>query len=581
MTRSGPSGFLATPAGTFCHGIEIGGVHRRVLAYVPDGARASTSGVVVVPDSGVTIEQAMAESGWVEIADGERHREKLIVFFCEASERWSPEEPADDLAYLGAVARFVESRFWFCVHESKRSIAGYGEGAVIAKMAALTDPAFYASVVAVNASPLPDGFRERTEVADCENLQGFVNGGRFPIAKGQIGLPVWLIDDGQPGSDDELAAWQRRNRCGVEGSGIDGSTTEFTRCAPVSHPMDEEPGAFRVRRSRIPGAGAQAGSVVNARLWSEFLSRHRRWMSLPGGDLRRTADPVEGLGMEHHLEEIDGVTREWYVHVPVRVRTSGHPAAVVVAMHGYTCSGEVYVGNSGWAQVADEFGFIVVFPTAMPGRLDVGVPELDPNFTPLPAWNIVGAAGADVDDLAFIDAVLARTARDWLVDPARIYATGHSWGSVMTHSLAACRPERFAAVAPCSGVFFGNMLEPVRDKAVEAPRPVPVWMLWGSEEEWLISPRPDDGTQAAATIRFWAERNGVEVPENLSAALENVHIDAAARTWRQAEFIRAGVPVVRYTIVDGLPHATMPSMSRRIWTDFFAGIRKGDGPAMT
>ena len=71
-------------------------------------------------------------------------------------------------------------------------------------------------------------------------------------------------------------------------------------------------------------------------------------MSEPGGSLRLTQDPVRDLGMEYRYEPVDGWMREWYVYIPQRVRQ--HPekkVPLVFAVHGYSCTGEIYAGNSG------------------------------------------------------------------------------------------------------------------------------------------------------------------------------------------------------------------------------------------
>ena len=56
--------------------------------------------------------------------------------------------------------------------------------------------------------------------------------------------------------------------------------------------------------------------------------------------------------------------REWYVYVPRQVRQHPEiPVPVVFASHGYTCSGEIYLGNSGWDRVAEQEGFLVIAAT--------------------------------------------------------------------------------------------------------------------------------------------------------------------------------------------------------------------------
>ena len=58
--------------------------------------------------------------------------------------------------------------------------------------------------------------------------------------------------------------------------------------------------------------------------------------------------------------------------------------------------------------------------------------------------------------------------RDYKIDPARVYLTGHSLGAVGTWVVAAARPEMFAAIAPVAGAMpvrpeeFGALLQKIK-----------------------------------------------------------------------------------------------------------------------
>ena len=59
-------------------------------------------------------------------------------------------------------------------------------------------------------------------------------------------------------------------------------------------------------------------------------------------------------------------------YIPQSVRQNPEKKVpLVLAMHGYTCTGEIYAGNSGWYDVADKHGFIVVFPSALHAKVDM------------------------------------------------------------------------------------------------------------------------------------------------------------------------------------------------------------------
>lgn len=59
-----------------------------------------------------------------------------------------------------------------------------------------------------------------------------------------------------------------------------------------------------------------------------------------------------------------------------------------------------------------------------------------------------------MDEIEFFKYMLNDLEKTYSIDTGRVYATGHSWGSQMTHVLALNEPEMFAAVAPLSGFIF-------------------------------------------------------------------------------------------------------------------------------
>ena len=65
--------------------------------------------------------------------------------------------------------------------------------------------------------------------------------------------------------------------------------------------------------------------------------------------------------------QYQGSTRTWFEHLPTGYDGS-HPVALVVALHGYSDSGDQFAVTTGWAPVADAGGFIVVFSQWRAGR---------------------------------------------------------------------------------------------------------------------------------------------------------------------------------------------------------------------
>lgn len=204
--------------------------------------------------------------------------------------------------------------------------------------------------------------------------------------------------------------------------------------------------------------------------------------------------PAYPPGSSSHTIVFDGVERDYRVYVP-RSLTSG-PSTLVVMLHGGFGSAEQAELAYGWDAQAERSGLIVVYPDGI-GR----------------SWNAGGCCGPamkrDLDDVGFIEAVVAEVSSVLDVDPQRTFATGMSNGGIMAYRLA-CESELFAAIAPVSGTMLVDC---------DAPRPVSVIHIHGALDG---SVPPDgspgggtqniDGPPLADVIGYWLQRDGCGEP---------------------------------------------------------------------
>ncbi|MEZ4365234.1 MAG: PHB depolymerase family esterase [Kofleriaceae bacterium] len=209
------------------------------------------------------------------------------------------------------------------------------------------------------------------------------------------------------------------------------------------------------------------------------------------------------------------------------------PAPAIVLLHGaggsrqgadlVTCPDGDDASPACLAALATAAGYLVIVPDGTGQR----------PVRRLRSWNAGGGdAGLaclspipcrlDVDDLAYLDDVLAEVELAAPIDPARLYAAGLSNGAAMSHRLACEWPGRLAAIATvggqnqhadAGGACAGDT--PVLDvHGVDDP----IWPYAGGVSEVV----PDQGvyTSAATTMEGWRQRNGcaetfveVELPD--------------------------------------------------------------------
>jgi polyhydroxybutyrate depolymerase len=124
-----------------------------------------------------------------------------------------------------------------------------------------------------------------------------------------------------------------------------------------------------------------------------------------------------------------GQKREYLLHVPSSYDRS-KPTPLVISMHGAAGWPAHQMDTSRWNRLADEHGFIVVYPAGS------GAPRI---------WNVTRGAGL-MRDVRFISGLIDTLEAAYNIDPTRIYANGLSNGGGMAFVLSCALSNRIAAV---------------------------------------------------------------------------------------------------------------------------------------
>ncbi len=158
---------------------------------------------------------------------------------------------------------------------------------------------------------------------------------------------------------------------------------------------------------------------------------------------------------------IGGRERNWLLYVPSTLPAG--PAALVIGLHGGFGSGEQFERTARFNEQAEEGRFLAAYPDG------TGV---------FRTWNGGRCCGyavrENVDDVAFIEAMVDAISAEYSVDPARIYAAGHSNGAIMALRLA-CESGRFRAVGAVAGSLEVPQCNP--------PRSVSTLLIHGDADE--------------------------------------------------------------------------------------------------
>lgn len=175
----------------------------------------------------------------------------------------------------------------------------------------------------------------------------------------------------------------------------------------------------------------------------------------------------------------DAGTRSYDVYVGTGV-VPGTATPLLVNVHGLNNSPSIQAAFSQMNPVADEMGFVEVYPAGL--------------NVPFNAGNCCGLSSATgVDDIDFIRAVVADAESKICIDSKRVYETGFSNGGMMAYQLACNAGDLFAAVAFAEG-----------DNETNTPcnpsRPVPL-AAFESLGDPVVLP-----LSAQASAEAWAEK---------------------------------------------------------------------------
>jgi polyhydroxybutyrate depolymerase len=167
--------------------------------------------------------------------------------------------------------------------------------------------------------------------------------------------------------------------------------------------------------------------------------------------------------------------RRFLLHIPVGY-TGSRPCPLVVVLHGAFSTGREMEKWTGWSQLADREGFIVIYPEG------IGILGF------LQHWNAGHCCGKaaedDWDDVTFIQEAIDGMCRQYAVDTRSIYMVGFSNGGMLAYRFAAERSAQLAAVASISGAIGSTAAPDQPEWRMPIPEhPVPVIVIHGSSDE--------------------------------------------------------------------------------------------------
>ncbi len=238
--------------------------------------------------------------------------------------------------------------------------------------------------------------------------------------------------------------------------------------------------------------------------------------------------------------------RSYVMHIPANVKPN---PALVLVFHGGNTTAEIMQSVTGFDEKANQEGFIVVYPQ--------GIDD---------SWNdgrgTSASARQNIDDVYFVQMLIAQLKRDVSIDANRIYATGASNGGIFTQLLGCKMADVFAAIAPVIGSIATNELD-----SCSPSQPLSVVMIQGTDDPYIPyeggevgwkSGKGEGGQLASAeeTLALWTRKNGCNSPRTTNLA---THIDDGTSVTKiEYASCKEGTETVLYK-VNGGGHVWYPN----------------------
>ena len=214
-------------------------------------------------------------------------------------------------------------------------------------------------------------------------------------------------------------------------------------------------------------------------------------------------------GDEKHSINVDGLTRNYLLHVPDDL-PQGKPAPLVLVFHGGGGHDWNMPGFTHFDDLADQENFVVAYPDASIGH-----------------WNDSRDLST-ADDVGFTRALIADVSRSHSINAHRIYATGISNGGFFSNRLACDLSDKIAAIASVAATMPKPLVAECKPS-----RPISVLYIQGTEDPLVainggkvgVARSHGENISLADSAKFWREN------DRISSALQTEVSSRPLQRW--------------------------------------------------
>ncbi len=232
---------------------------------------------------------------------------------------------------------------------------------------------------------------------------------------------------------------------------------------------------------------------------------------------------------------VGGIYRTYRLYVPT-IYTGATARPLIFNLHGYTSNALQQQQYSNFKPIADTANFLMVYPQ---GTKD---------GSNQPYWN-AGFSTTQVNDIAFLSALIDSLDLTYNINLNRVYSTGMSNGGFMSHTLACELSNRITAIASVTGGIFttqyGTNCHPTR--------PVPVMQIHGTADATV--PYAGNMSQGMmpidSVVKYWVTKNNCNPTATFSNVPNTSTTDGCTAEHYKYSGGTGGSSVELYKIING------------------------------
>ena len=547
-----PIDYAEDPYGTAYRGlfrqtVELDGVSREIVTFVPDDYRAQHKGALIFVPAGVSAEDFVNASKWVECAK----KNSICLVFLTAAKKWGKPETENEFIYKAFNQAFHSTGV---INFDQKYAVGYGDSATFLAKYFAYNSLLFGGAVLFGPDDMPKSAVSK--------------------AKDTHRVPVWVINEKGTETPVLTEYYKKRNLCIDEHLRNDWAKVYNERMLPA----DESERTQAVSRVWVSEA-KNAKELYQNRAWTEraymdFLIKRYHHDHLSTTQLKVNFS-LEEIGMKVYRKRMPHASfeglqeRVWSVYAPSDYdKNKAYP--LVVVTHGFECTHDLMVKNTDFWKIAEQRKFIAVFTQGLPTEgTNYGLPRWrSGGFYEPKGFKMRFRRSDTIDDfnseIYYFRTLIEDVKKHYNIDSSRIFCAGHSNGAAMTYGLSMAMGDVFAASAQIGGACW--QFESIDEMPKDHYR-MPALNVSCEHDPWTD---PYDQNAPLYWETLWRKvENGVD-PDEEPFVVDNG--TAITYIWNNPD----GIPVVKFAMYRDSNHSFHSGIAWYIWDSFFSCYSRGE-----